>query len=684
MASGPKGAGPCDTKLPNGIARGELVRCAETGAIYFRQNNVLRQLSPEAYTALGRPRYRDVPDCAVVRKCTKGADVTAGNFKSIKVTAAKDNCTVPRGRVVKCASTPSIYLGLGTQLREFTPPAWAKTGLGTPAPYDCGMIAACSRGKPIQPADLAALPVPKPPQKQPPAPKPPAPKPPAPKPAPRPKPAPEPPAHVIVRNDDVVVGPVGGPAPSADLCRGYGTMNDTGEWCVGNCDKAVFDCALGGGWFGRSDGGNCVNCRLQNPVSPGSLDANKFCSGYGTMNDTGEWCVGGCDKAVFDCPLGNGWMGRMGSDGNCVNCRLQNRVERDSLRQDKLCSGYGTMNNTGEWCTGGCDKGVFDCPLDNGWMGRTGFGDAAGKCLNCKLQNPTPRKAEGGGGYGGGKVDAGSGSGSITSFPLSTRVSELRNAMGTRGEIKFSPEQRTGSDGRAYLVYGGEWADEQLKWLVELDNLTRKIYNSAKARHGANDVYTKRLGTLVADPDLSYIASQYYTVANFDSFTTIYPGGGTQTRALVPGHPYIAMAPWWQANFPMDGPNRKNYAKERGKAVHLFFHEVGHAISGLWGHNEQWVHAWHWILHEAEAAGVWKHADLFLSFKPDNEGEAWDNWDPYDDAVRDRLINTRLKGKTMLNGRVIQRDQIINLWANNPDYAHGFGCPCGADLSRCC
>lgn len=268
-------------------------------------------------------------------------------------------------------------------------------------------------------------------------------------------------------------------------------------------------------------------------------------------------------------------------------------------------------------------------------------------------------------------------SGAVTA-PLATRVAEMAWVLANGFSAgKNTSKQMTGSDGRIYFVVPNGTENDQLKGLVELTAVLRKVYASALKRHGKDDVYTSRLSTLLEDPNVSYVEAQDFYQGN-NSFTSLYPAG-KPAAAGVPPHPYICMVPWWQSIIrdPRLMPKDEAAFKSKVKPYWymLFFHEVGHAIAGAIGHSSYWLRAWSWVMHEAEAAGVWTHASLlaipndimskdFFKFDPNRIY----SWDPYEKADLDRASAAADK----LGGEMGQQ---IVLW-ENPLYKKGLGCPC--------
>lgn len=270
---------------------------------------------------------------------------------------------------------------------------------------------------------------------------------------------------------------------------------------------------------------------------------------------------------------------------------------------------------------------------------------------------------------------------STVTAPLETRVAEMIDAN-IRGfpQGQLVTKNMTGSDKRIYLVVPNGTEAQQLKGLEELQALIRKVYASAAKRHGKDDVYVSRLSTLIEDPVVSYINSQDVS-QGYNAFTSLYPAGKPAAKGIPP-HPYICMIPWWQAIMRTPALTPKDEAAYKAKVwpywIHLFLHEVGHAISGLFGHQEQWQKAWHWVMQEAEAAGVWKHASLVAmpdtimskdAFKFDPK--RFYSWDPYSDADLKRNVAA---AKALFPPGSGDRGQVINLW-KNPKYKPGNGCP---------
>lgn len=268
---------------------------------------------------------------------------------------------------------------------------------------------------------------------------------------------------------------------------------------------------------------------------------------------------------------------------------------------------------------------------------------------------------------------------SVVTAPLATRIAEMKDALVNGFAAgRLVTKQATGSDGRIYFVVPNGTETEQLEGLVELTAMLRKIYASAVKRHGKDDVYTSRLSTLLEDPNVSYIHSQDYAAGN-NSFTSLYPAG-KPAAAGIPAHPYVCMVPWWDSiiRTPRLTPRDKASFKEKVRPywVLLFLHEIGHAIAGLIGHQEFWIRAWNWMMHEAEAAGVWTNASLlampndimskdFFNFDPSR----FYSWYPYSTADMNRAVEA---AKKLPAG---ERGQQIMLWTN-PRYKKGLGCPC--------
>ena len=262
--------------------------------------------------------------------------------------------------------------------------------------------------------------------------------------------------------------------------------------------------------------------------------------------------------------------------------------------------------------------------------------------------------------------------------PIGTRISEMGYILANGFAAgKLVSKQMTGSDGRTYFVVPNGTEASQLEGLVELGAFIRKLYASALKRHGSGDVYTSRLSTLVEDPRVSYIHSQDYYQGN-NSFTSLYPSG-KPAAAGIPPHPYICMVPWWQSIIRNPQLMPKDAAAFKKKVTPywhmLFLHEIAHAIAGLIGHQEYWVRAWNWLMHEAEAAGVWTHASLlaspedilsksFFQFDPSR----FYSWDPYTTADMNKAVAAAKNFPS-------ERGQNDVLWGN-PAYKKGLGCPC--------
>lgn len=61
-----------DAKLPDGVANGDVIRCAATGGIYKIENGTKRWYpNMEIYTKHGQPEYKSA-NCAVVSNIPAG------------------------------------------------------------------------------------------------------------------------------------------------------------------------------------------------------------------------------------------------------------------------------------------------------------------------------------------------------------------------------------------------------------------------------------------------------------------------------------------------------------------------------------------------------------------------------------------------------------------------------------
>lgn len=265
--------------------------------------------------------------------------------------------------------------------------------------------------------------------------------------------------------------------------------------------------------------------------------------------------------------------------------------------------------------------------------------------------------------------------------PLETRIEEMRTGILAYGLGKYITKQMTGRDGRIYFVVPNGTENAQLEWLVYLSQVLLRLYMSAVARHGKDDVYTSRLSTLLQDPKVSYVHSQDYEKGQ-TAFTFLYPSGKEPPQGMYT-YPFICMVPWWQA-VTMNPRLRPSDVNRRPSvlpfALFLFFHEIGHAISGMFGHNQHWLKAWRWVMLEAEAAGLWSHKTLVDTFSMHNccrntpgPGQQY-TWDPYRQDDLAKILPSAQKQD--------QEQQIINIWMN-PRYKEGYGCPTGPKKDRC-
>jgi hypothetical protein len=257
----------------------------------------------------------------------------------------------------------------------------------------------------------------------------------------------------------------------------------------------------------------------------------------------------------------------------------------------------------------------------------------------------------------------------------------MRDALQNLQAGRRTTKQMTGSDGRIYFVVPNGLESDQLAWLEELTAFTKKLYASALARHGADDVYAARLGCLIQDPKVSYIhCNSYY--AGDAPYTSLYPSG-KQPPAGMMSYPFVVMNNWNEtvdrrsvgaALMPKDAPQWKS--KVLPYALHLFLHELAHSASSLIGHNEFWVKAWHWLMHEAEAAGLWSHAELMKTLNGTilnkdtfaMQPNAYYTWDPYTDED--------FKKAEQWSKSIQERGQVDSLFQFNPYYKKGLGCPC--------
>jgi hypothetical protein len=258
----------------------------------------------------------------------------------------------------------------------------------------------------------------------------------------------------------------------------------------------------------------------------------------------------------------------------------------------------------------------------------------------------------------------------------------MRDALQNMQAGRRTTKQMTGSDGRIYFVVPNGLEDDQLAWLQELTVFTKKLYASAMSRHGADDVYTARLGCLIQDQKVSYINSNSY-YAGDSPYTSLYPSGKKPPSGML-GYPYICQGGWWEsvdrrsvgeAIMPKDAAQWKSKVLPYG--LHLFMHEIAHAIAGLIGHQEYWAKAWSWLMHEAEAAGLWSHAELMKTLNGtilsqntfSGDKNSYYTWDCYSDEQLQKCIEW---AKSFPG----ERGQQDNIWSFNPYYKKGLGCPC--------
>jgi hypothetical protein len=256
----------------------------------------------------------------------------------------------------------------------------------------------------------------------------------------------------------------------------------------------------------------------------------------------------------------------------------------------------------------------------------------------------------------------------------------MRDALQNLQAGRRTTKQMTGSDGRIYFVVPNGLEDDQIAWLQELTAFTKKLYSSALSRHGENDVYTARLGTLIQDSKVSYInANSYY--AGDSPYTSIYPSGKHPPLGMF-AYPFICMGGWWEAVDRRSVgsalmPKDKDWKpKVLPYALHLFMHEIAHAIAGLIGHQEYWVKAWNWVMHEAEAAGLWSHSELVKTLNGtilskdtfSMDPSRYYSWDPYTDEQLSKCVEW---GKS-----IPERGQQDNVYSFSPYYKKGLGCPC--------
>ena len=266
--------------------------------------------------------------------------------------------------------------------------------------------------------------------------------------------------------------------------------------------------------------------------------------------------------------------------------------------------------------------------------------------------------------------------GSPTSLGNCKSTSDTVGAKLTPFVVSNMPKISAGITAIYFVVPNGT-ESYQLEWLEHLHSMLRAIYTQAMKTHGPGSsdyYYTSRLSTLLQDDKVSYIASQDFPAAG-SSITSLYPAAKFAAKGVKP-HPFICMVPWWLAVSrsppicPQDAhakdsiiPGNTIFESTYSFATYLFLHEVGHAISGNFGHNQYWLRAWHWVAHVAEEAGVWSYQALkktwnacCLNFTNINEVGQHYTWDPYPNEN----IAKVLKAASSQD----QRAQIINLWEN--------------------
>lgn len=264
---------------------------------------------------------------------------------------------------------------------------------------------------------------------------------------------------------------------------------------------------------------------------------------------------------------------------------------------------------------------------------------------------------------------------------VDTRVAEMRDALQNLAAGKRTTKQMTGSDGRVYFVVPNGLEDAQLAWLQELTTFTMKLYASALKRNGSSDVYTARLGCLVQDAKVSYINSNSY-YAGDSPYTSLYPSGKAPPSGML-AYPYICYSGWWESidrrsvGSALTPTDTSWKSKVMPYSLFMYLHEIAHATCGLIGHNEKWIEAWHFWMHEAEAAGLWSHSDLVktlngtilnentFSMQPSQPY----TWDPYTAENKNKCAGW---AKALSS----ERGQQDNLWTYNPYYKKGLGCPC--------
>ena len=274
---------------------------------------------------------------------------------------------------------------------------------------------------------------------------------------------------------------------------------------------------------------------------------------------------------------------------------------------------------------------------------------------------------------------------STITAPLPDRIEEMSRALqSTAG--KNSTQQVTGAGGRIYFLCKNGLEKENLEWIEYCDALLRKLYNSVLKKYGPNDVYVSRMLTYLMDDKVSYIHPQDTQINDY-SFTSV---SLTPTKPGLFSHPFSMIAPWWQTIVPIvspaeaDDPEPLCSGKTKREArlpfsIFILLHEIAHGIAGLIGHNQFWIRALHWILHEAEDAKIWS-LDDFLDTRADSTRSGVHTlgasqvlattyhytWFPYTAKDLKRILPVAAQQDN--------EGQQIVVWAN-PKYKKGLGCP---------
>lgn len=175
-----------------------------------------------------------------------------------------------------------------------------------------------------------------------------------------------------------------------------------------------------------------------------------------------------------------------------------------------------------------------------------------------------------------------------------------------------------GPDGRKYLVWRKE--DRRvLDVLVRLNGVGAALTAAARANHGADHQFVRRLGQLF-ETDVSHVG---------DLNPSVWAAGicwnGSENVAWI-GLKLEPADSWcW--------------------TVYYFLHEVSHCL-GSWSHGDRFYASFRWCLRTAAAAGLWNYSDLNMLWQWEPADNTYGSFCPYRDedyeAIVDALHNPPL------------------------------------------